>query len=104
MVIGNEVVEVYEEVEKLVDGNFATTQAPKKAFNWKDAGSYLLDFIVGVFQPLVPAMAVVGALLLPKECQGEDPVFLWLKRQIIHFLRKHIKSKKTKKYSKKFIF
>ena len=62
VVIGNEVVEVYNEVEKLVDGSFATTEAPKKSFEWKDAGSYLLDFIVGVFQPLVPAMAGGGIL------------------------------------------
>lgn len=58
VVIGNEVVEVYDELEKLV--GTTTGEKAKSNFEWKNLGSYLLDFLVGVFQPLVPAMAGGG--------------------------------------------
>ncbi|SDY01142.1 PTS system, beta-glucosides-specific IIC component [Evansella caseinilytica] len=63
IVIGNEVVEVYDEVNKLIGtlpaGNEGAANAPKEK---KKIGSMILDFIVGVFQPLIPAIAGGGIL------------------------------------------
>lgn len=61
VVIGNEVVEVYDEVVKLlgstpVNGNSPVVKEKRKI------GSVILDFLVGVFQPLVPAIAGGGVL------------------------------------------
>lgn len=60
IIIGNEVVEVYDEILKIAtfDGEGASN-APKKK---RKIGATILDFIVGVFQPLVPVMAGAGIL------------------------------------------
>lgn len=63
VVIGNEVIEVYDEVIKLMGpsfGNVAQSNTQQK--EKKGIGSTILDFIVGVFQPLVPAIAGGGVL------------------------------------------
>lgn len=60
IVIGNDVVEVYEQVHKLVgepNQPDSDQQVEKKKI-----GPLVLDFIVGVFQPLVPAIAGGGIL------------------------------------------
>lgn len=66
VVIGNEVVEVYDEVKKLLVPNEGATNAnsqhkPKPKQKQK-IGSVILDFVVGIFQPLVPAIAGGGIL------------------------------------------
>ncbi|WP_414049226.1 beta-glucoside-specific PTS transporter subunit IIABC [Macrococcus animalis] len=60
VVIGNEVVEVYDEVQKLlgdVSSNTALASGEKQSL-----GSRFMDFLIGVFQPLVPAIAGGGVL------------------------------------------
>lgn len=59
VIIGNDVVEVYDEVISLLGGSVATTSAPKKK---QRLSSVLLDFIISIFQPLVPAIAGSGIL------------------------------------------
>lgn len=66
VVIGNEVVEVYDAVNQLLgspnsdsESAEATVTKPKEK---KKIGSVILDFIVGVFQPLIPAIAGAGML------------------------------------------
>ncbi|WP_079710372.1 beta-glucoside-specific PTS transporter subunit IIABC [Paraliobacillus ryukyuensis] len=63
VVIGNEVVEVYDEVvnelgDAVVESENTTNQSKEK----RKIGSVILDFLVGVFQPLVPAIAGGGVL------------------------------------------
>ncbi len=64
VVIGNDVIEVYDELMKL--GNFKggadAAPAAKEPFQWKNLGSTILDYMVGIFQPLVPAIAGAGIL------------------------------------------
>lgn len=61
VVIGNDVIEVYNELLKL--GKFTGGGAPAPAAGGKrNIGAMVLDFIVGVFQPLVPAIAGAGIL------------------------------------------
>lgn len=60
VIIGNEVVEVYDEVLKL--GNFNggnNNEGPKEK---QKIGAVVLDFIVGTFQPLIPILAGSGIL------------------------------------------
>lgn len=68
VVIGNEVVEVYDAVNHLLgspdpdsdsESPAASSTKPKEK---KKVGSVILDFIVGVFQPLIPAIAGAGML------------------------------------------
>ena len=60
VIIGNEVVEVYEEVIKIVgDSLTASKDTPKKN---RKIGVVLLDFVISVFQPLIPAIAGGGIL------------------------------------------
>lgn len=60
VVIGPHVADVFEEVEKLVDVNGSTnqgeTQEKKKIF------SSILDFISGVFMPVIPALSGAGMI------------------------------------------
>lgn len=67
VVIGNSVMEVYDELVKL--GNFGDSDEDeaRSASNGthkekKKIGAVVLDFFVSVFQPLVPAMAGAGIL------------------------------------------
>lgn len=61
VVIGNDVVEVYNELQKLV-GDVGGEEAADQPKEKKKIGATILDFIVGVFQPLVPAIAGGGIL------------------------------------------
>lgn len=64
VIIGNEVIEVYEEAKQLLrkqphpsdDGEKQEKKAQKK---W---GAFFLDFIISIFQPLIPAIAGGGIL------------------------------------------
>lgn len=60
VVIGNDVIEAYDEINKnyRFDGQPAQT-GPKEKVKF---GAWLLDFMVGVFQPIVPAIAGAGIL------------------------------------------
>lgn len=61
VVIGNNIVEVYDEVNKQV--HIADRGVEVKAQkNDQKLGARFMDFIIGVFQPLVPAIAGAGIL------------------------------------------
>lgn len=59
IIIGNDVIEVHAALEKAAGPLTGTTSAGAEKRSW---GAVLLDFLVGVFQPLVPAMAGAGML------------------------------------------
>lgn len=64
VVVGNDVVEVHEALNALLGTGrrvapAANPGAPAAKVSW---GAKLLDFIVGVFQPLIPAIAGAGVL------------------------------------------
>lgn len=60
VIIGNDVVEVYDEVVALLGNEFSKTTP--KAKQKKKIGSVVLDFVISIFQPLVPAIAGGGVL------------------------------------------
>ncbi len=69
VVIGNDVIEVYDEMMKLggFENGFGNTNRSANTSHDKgtgkfNLGSWILDFMVGVFQPLVPAIAGAGIL------------------------------------------
>ncbi len=62
VIIGNEVVEVFKEVRKLGDFNHSESDAQKAKKGKQKLGATIMDFIISVFQPLVPAMAGSGIL------------------------------------------
>lgn len=59
VVIGNAVIEVYDEIMKNYAIGGETVAANKGKTNIKDL---LLEYLVGIFQPLIPAMAGAGIL------------------------------------------
>uniref|UniRef100_UPI00403F157E beta-glucoside-specific PTS transporter subunit IIABC n=1 Tax=Candidatus Enterococcus willemsii TaxID=1857215 RepID=UPI00403F157E len=58
VIIGNDVIEVYNEVRKLL-GDAMHSDGPKKK---QKLSAVFLDFVISVFQPLVPAIAGGGVL------------------------------------------
>lgn len=60
VVIGNDVIEVYDQLMKL--GSFQSGSAAPAAGGKKSIGGTILDYMVGIFQPLVPAIAGAGVL------------------------------------------
>lgn len=61
VVIGNDVIEVYDEVMKL--GSFNNQGVQASTSNEKAGiGAIILDYLVGIFQPLIPAIAGAGIL------------------------------------------
>lgn len=60
VIIGNDVIEVYDELLKL--GDFSSSGEVKTGGGKRDIGAAALDFLVGIFQPLVPAIAGAGIL------------------------------------------
>lgn len=60
VVIGNDVIEVFAEIKKIA--NFANSSPAPVTGGRKSIGAIVLDFMVGVFQPLVPAIAGGGIL------------------------------------------
>jgi beta-glucoside PTS system EIICBA component len=60
VIVGNNVIEVYDELLKL--GKFGSQNNNNTSKNKKKIGTVVLDFIVSVFQPLIPAIAGAGIL------------------------------------------
>lgn len=60
VVIGNDVIEVYDEILKL--GTFTGGAPAPVAQGKRNIGATALDLMVGIFQPLVPAIAGGGIL------------------------------------------
>ena len=60
VIIGNDVIEVYDELLKL--GSFSNSGETKQGGGKRDIDATVLDFLVGIFQPLVPAIAGAGIL------------------------------------------
>lgn len=58
IVIGNSVLEVYDEMKKLISAKGDNLSANKN----RKIGAILLDFVISVFQPLIPAIAGGGIL------------------------------------------
>lgn len=58
VIIGNEVVEVYDEIKPLI-GEVSQTNTSKEK---QKIGAVILDFIISIFQPLIPAIAGGGNL------------------------------------------
>jgi len=74
VIIGHEVIQVYEAVRSLVG---APQHATPSESNNVSRGAKIVDFVIGVFQPLVPAIAgggVLKSLLLLLDLMG------WLSR------------------------
>ncbi|WEE35603.1 PTS beta-glucoside transporter subunit IIBCA [Lactiplantibacillus paraplantarum] len=59
VIIGNDVVEMFDAVQILLGNNTQQGAATGPKQSW---GKIVLDFIIGVFQPLVPAIAGGGIL------------------------------------------
>lgn len=61
VIIGNNVVEVYDEILKIANfgGGGAKEEVPAQKQKWT---AVFMDFLIGVFQPVVPAMAGGGVL------------------------------------------
>lgn len=59
VVIGPHVADVYEEVEKLVDVNGSKNEQPAEK---QKTLSFILDFISGVFMPVIPALSGAGMI------------------------------------------
>ncbi|MGN7941717.1 beta-glucoside-specific PTS transporter subunit IIABC [Virgibacillus sp. 6R] len=61
VIIGNNVIEVYDELNKL--GKFGQQNHNQNQAKGKQKiGATILDFLISVFQPLIPAMAGAGIL------------------------------------------
>ncbi|OTQ30380.1 PTS beta-glucoside transporter subunit EIIBCA [Gilliamella apicola] len=61
IIIGNDVFEVYNEIIKLI-GNINVNSANNQPNSKKKISAILLDFLVSIFQPLIPAIAGGGLL------------------------------------------
>lgn len=62
VIVGSRVAEVFDAVEKLRNGQSGAVSAPetRRPRSWKHAGSTVMDFIVSVFTPIIPAIAGAG--------------------------------------------
>ncbi|MDT2955137.1 beta-glucoside-specific PTS transporter subunit IIABC [Enterococcus casseliflavus] len=61
VIIGNDVVEVYDEVMNVL-GHELTANGGSEGKQKQSWGAVLLDFIISIFQPLIPAVAGGGVL------------------------------------------
>lgn len=61
VIIGNDVVEVYDEVMNVL-GHELTAHGGSEGKQKQSWGAVLLDFIISIFQPLIPAVAGGGVL------------------------------------------
>ncbi|MGX7047421.1 beta-glucoside-specific PTS transporter subunit IIABC [Pseudolactococcus piscium] len=58
IIIGNAVIEIYNELEKLLSGKMAAASKKEK----QPLTATILDFVISIFQPLIPAIAGGGIL------------------------------------------
>jgi len=58
IIIGNEVIEVYDALKELA-GDVSGTEAVQENKKWS---AVLIDFVISIFQPLIPAVAGGGVL------------------------------------------
>lgn len=58
IIVGSAVADVYNEIMKKMDGNTAAQGTRKK----QSLGQTILDYLVSIFQPLIPAIAGGGIL------------------------------------------
>ena len=65
VIIGNQVVEVYEALTPLLSGNNATSVAPDAPVQKRKAGDVVLDFIVGVDLFMTPTIMALADYVLP---------------------------------------
>lgn len=61
VIIGNDIVEVYDEVMNVL-GHELTADGGSEGKQKQSWGAVLLDFIISIFQPLIPAVAGGGVL------------------------------------------
>ena len=61
VIIGNDVIEVYDALQEIASFG-GGRPAPEGGGEKRGAGAAVLDFVVGVFQPLIPAIAGGGIL------------------------------------------
>ncbi|HEJ7041391.1 TPA: PTS glucose transporter subunit IIA [Serratia liquefaciens] len=59
VIIGKEVIDVYKAIQQLLQGHAQPEGKEKASRKWV---GYCLDFVISVFQPLVPAIAGAGIL------------------------------------------
>ena len=59
IIIGNEVIEVFDALKALVGEQEDAPASAKAPKHW---GAFILDFVISIFQPLVPAIAGGGVL------------------------------------------
>jgi beta-glucoside PTS system EIICBA component len=62
IIVGSKVGDYFAEIEKLRGGRAAARAAgtPRQKLTWKRAGSAIMDFVVAVFTPIIPAIAGAG--------------------------------------------
>jgi len=62
VIVGSKVADMFTAVEKLRGGVSADESGPKtrKPFSWKRLGGTVMDFVVSVFTPIIPAIAGAG--------------------------------------------
>jgi PTS system beta-glucosides-specific IIC component len=62
VIVGSKVAEVFDAVEKLRNGQAGADSVPetRQPMSWKRTGSTVMDFIVSVFTPIIPAIAGAG--------------------------------------------
>lgn len=60
VIVGSGVAEMYAAIEKLRGGNQAEAPTEKRPFSWKRFGGTIMDFVVSVFTPIIPAIAGAG--------------------------------------------
>jgi PTS system beta-glucosides-specific IIC component len=60
VIVGSGVAEMFAAVEKLRGGNTAAAPTEKRPFSWKRLGGTIMDFVVSVFTPIIPAIAGAG--------------------------------------------
>jgi PTS system beta-glucosides-specific IIC component len=62
VIVGSKVADMFTAVEKLRGGVSADETGPttRKPFSWKRLGGTVMDFVVSVFTPIIPAIAGAG--------------------------------------------
>jgi PTS system beta-glucosides-specific IIC component len=63
VIVGNHVVDMHREIERMRGGRggaAAASTGPRRPLTWKRAGGTLMDFVVSVFTPIIPAIAGAG--------------------------------------------